>query len=250
MEMFEWGKSIVMGPVPQGEQVLEKLDGGYGVGRRNHAPIHNGPVLTLYRNQQSKGYVSFQEDVHTHTVLLHTSGGAGADATGILMKHALRILRKEYPTYQLEMAPAPGAATRKTIGLLANILTKVAKHEGVGGAQVDLAKNQLSVVHELREGRKKEGYVPVPDLNAWDTRVMLETAHELEAIEKLAGALNVGGGMLLSHGAIVGNLYGQHTGGLPAVNPIDWYLDQTPNPGNIGIKIDPASVRRMYKATK
>ena len=134
--LIEWGKSAVIDAVPPEEKVLEILGNGYGVGRCMNNPNHNGPLLHLYRNQASQGYVSFQIEGATQTVILHTGGGVGADATGILMKHALRILKKEYAGYSLEMAPAPGAATKKTVALLANILKRIAAREGATGAKV------------------------------------------------------------------------------------------------------------------
>jgi len=183
--------------LPEGVDLVKFLQKGVSVG---YSPKEK--TVGLYRNGELIAHVEIDPQDSSGTIILHTrtdSGEAGGQGyLTVLFPHALRIVWKYFRNYhEINMAPAPGAATKGLISQLARLRPKVAGGPPTrfSAVRTDMALQYLGKADKLRESRKEAerlGLRAKPGVQDWDTASMLETAWELNALQELEFASSTG----------------------------------------------------------
>jgi len=208
----------ILGPkIPEGVEKIKSLGGSYWVG---YNPKLAQKQVGLYKGSVLIAHVNIQE-CSGGILMLHTGtdkgevGGQGS--LGALFPETLKILKKNFSTYQMiEMAPAPGAATKGLIGLLSRLRYKIplTHTNQFSNARKFMAKRYLEISDMARAKRKEKEKLSKGskvDANAWNKDAMLETAHELNALMELEYASSTGLQIFGYGGTFADNLVGSTT---------------------------------------
>lgn len=183
--------------LPKGVELVKFLQMGVCVG---YSAAES--TVGLYRSGKLIAHVEIDPKPSTSTIVLHTrtdSGDAGGQGyLTVLFPEALKIVWKHFSHYtEINMAPAPGAATKGLISQLARLRLGVVGGPPTRFAEVrtNMAREFIGKADKLRQIRKeaeKSGLRARPGVQDWDSASMLETAWELNALQELEFASSTG----------------------------------------------------------
>lgn len=203
--------------VPPGVVQWEDLGAGYGVG------YHSGKRwVVLYGPKGPIAHIEIQPS--NEDLILHTrtdSGEEGGQGYIVAMfPVALKIIYKYFSAYKMiHMTPALGAATKGLISQVSRARLRVGvlphtKKTLLGPARMDLAGRFIKVADQRREQREKEkkrsGKKKI-HAQSWQPEIMVETAHELNALREMESVSPTGLEITGVTGAFAEQLVGPRT---------------------------------------